>query len=164
MPVGRPFRRSADRAVVERQATLVARHWRVPAPLASRSRAAKSMENERQMIRCSTCGRRVVAASPVCPVHGPVPPAPAPPPDETPTYVVPTPELPGFRVRQLLGRGGFGAVFLADRTRGEDLVAIKVARADILSASEALLREADALHAVGPPHVPAVYARGRLDD
>ena len=78
--------------------------------------------------------------------------------------MVPTPELPGFRVRQLLGRGGFGAVFLAERTRGEDLVAIKVARADILSASEALLREADALHAVGPPHVPAVYARGRLDD
>ncbi|HXU02322.1 MAG TPA: protein kinase, partial [Polyangia bacterium] len=142
------------------------------------------------MIRCSTCGRRVVAASPVCPVHGPAPPAPAPPPDATAAHAIPTPALPGFRVRQMVGQGGFGAVFLADRfksgpskgpeppalVRGEqssppphairdtDLVAIKVARADIPSASEALLREAEALHAVGPPHVPAVYACGRLDD
>jgi PAS domain-containing protein len=78
--------------------------------------------------------------------------------------VVPAPTLAGFRVRETLGQGGFGAVFLADRVSGGDSVAIKVARADNISASEALLREADALEAVGPPHVPALHARGRLAD
>jgi tetratricopeptide (TPR) repeat protein len=116
------------------------------------------------MIRCPTCGRRIVDAAPVCPVHGAPPPAPPPPPDATPAYVVPTPQLPDFRVRKTLGQGGFGAVFLADRVQDGQPVAIKVARADNLSASEALLREADALAAVGVPNVPAVYARGTLDD
>jgi tetratricopeptide (TPR) repeat protein len=116
------------------------------------------------MIRCPTCGRRVVTASPVCPLHGPAPPAPPPPPEAAPRHVVPAPELAGFRVRETLGQGGFGAVFLAERIAGGDSVAIKVARADNASASDALVREADALAAIGPPHVPAIYARGRLAD
>ena len=116
------------------------------------------------MIRCPTCGRRIVDAAPVCPVHGAPPPAPPPAPDATTPYVVPAPELRAFRVRKTLGQGGFGAVFLADRVSDGQLVAIKVARADNVSASEALFREADALAAVGVPNVPAVYARGTLDD
>ncbi|HMF41188.1 MAG TPA: protein kinase [Polyangia bacterium] len=97
-------------------------------------------------------------------MHGAPPPAPPPPPDATTPYVVPTPELDGFHVRMTLGQGGFGAVFLAERAPQGETVAIKVARADNASASEALVREADALSAVGPPHVPIVHARGRLDD
>jgi len=116
------------------------------------------------MIRCPTCGRRIRSQAPVCPAHGAPPPAPPPAPDATTPYVVPTPEVDGFHVRMTLGQGGFGAVFLAERVPGGETVAIKVARADNASASEALVREADALSAVGPPHVPLVHARGRLDD
>jgi eukaryotic-like serine/threonine-protein kinase len=116
------------------------------------------------MIRCPSCGRRIAHAAPICPAHGAAPPAPPPPPDAGTPYIVPTPELPAFRVRKTLGQGGFGAVFLAERVPEGEPVAIKVARADNASASEALLREADALFAIGPPHVPAVYARGHLDD
>src|SRR6476660_216079 len=116
------------------------------------------------MNRCPTCGRRIASAAPACPVHGAPPPSPPPPPDAGTPYVVPTPELPGFRVVKTLGQGGFGAVFLAERAPAGEHVAIKVARADNASASEALLREAAALYTVGPPHVPAVYARGSLDD
>ncbi|MEO8212928.1 MAG: protein kinase, partial [Myxococcales bacterium] len=43
-------------------------------------------------------------------------------------------------------------------------VAIKVARADQLSASDRLLLEAEALKAIGPPSVPAVHEVGRLAD
>ncbi len=100
----------------------------------------------------------------MCPVHGARPAAPPPPEDAATPHVVPTPDLPAFHVSKTLGQGGFGAVFLAERVPGGEPVAIKVARADNLSASEALVREADALLAVGPPHVPAVYARGHLDD
>jgi tetratricopeptide (TPR) repeat protein len=116
------------------------------------------------LIRCATCGRRIPDAAPVCPVHGARPAAPPPPADAATPHVVPTPELPTFQVRKTLGQGGFGAVFLAERAPDGQPVAIKVARADNSSASEALVREADALSAVGPPHVPAVYARGHLGD
>jgi hypothetical protein len=64
----------------------------------------------------------------------------------------------------LLGQGGFGAVFEATRGDGQR-VAIKVARADQASASERLVLEAEALMAIGVPHVPAVSAAGgcRMD-
>ena len=74
------------------------------------------------------------------------------------------PNLPVFRVRRTLGQGGFGAVFLAERISDGQPVAIKVARADNAAAGESLMREAEALSAVGVPHVPAVYERGVLDD
>jgi tetratricopeptide (TPR) repeat protein len=114
--------------------------------------------------RCPSCGRRIPTKARLCPVHGAPPPSPPPAPDATIPYVVPTPELAAFRVRKTLGQGGFGAVFLADRDGDSQPVAIKVARADNALASEALDREADALSAVGPPHVPIIYTRGRLDD
>src|SRR3954449_2539270 len=116
------------------------------------------------MVRCPTCGRRIADAAPVCPIHGAAPPPPPPAPDAGTPYVVPTPQLPAFRVRKTIGQGGFGAVFLADRVSDGETVAIKVARADNSTANESLVREADALLAVGVPHVPAVYAHGHLDD
>jgi serine/threonine protein kinase len=114
------------------------------------------------MIRCPTCGRRIRDAAPVCPAHGPPPPAPPPSEEKTTPFVVPPPDLPAFRVVKTLGQGGFGAVFLAQRASDGQPVAIKVARADNAAAGEALLREADALAAVGVPHVPAVFDRGVL--
>ena len=115
------------------------------------------------MIRCPTCGRRLRDAAPVCATHGTPPPV-AEQPDDTTPFVVPTPNLPIFRVRRTLGQGGFGAVFLAERISDGQTVAIKVARSDNAAAGEALMREAYALSAVGVPHVPAVYERGVLDD
>jgi eukaryotic-like serine/threonine-protein kinase len=115
------------------------------------------------MIRCPACGRRLPDAAPTCAVHGAAPPF-APPADETTPFVVPTPDLPIFRVRRTLGRGGFGAVFLAERISDGQLVAIKVARADNAVAGESLVRETHALASIGPPFVPAVYERGELDD
>jgi tetratricopeptide (TPR) repeat protein len=115
------------------------------------------------MIRCPTCGRRLRDAAPVCAAHGTSPPV-AEQPDDTTPFVVPTPNLPIFRVRRTLGQGGFGAVFLAERISDGQTVAIKVARADNVTAGESLMREAYALSAVGVPHVPAVYERGVLDD
>ncbi|HVZ71866.1 MAG TPA: protein kinase [Polyangia bacterium] len=118
------------------------------------------------MIRCPSCGKRLRDAAPNCATHGPPPPAPpAHGGDDAPTpFVVPNPDLPAFRVKKLLGQGGFGAVFLAERVSDGTPVAIKVARADNASASEALVREGAALQAVGVPHVPAVYDSGRLPD
>ncbi len=117
------------------------------------------------MIRCPRCGRRLRDAAVPCATHGAPPPAPvAAQPDDTTPFVVPTPDLPMFRVRRTLGQGGFGAVFLAERISDGQAVAIKVARADNIAAGESLLREAYALSAVGVPHVPAVYERGVLDD
>jgi tetratricopeptide (TPR) repeat protein len=117
------------------------------------------------MTRCPSCGRRLADAAPVCAIHGAPPPAPVAvaPEDKTP-FVVPTPDLPIFRVRRTLGQGGFGAVFLAERISDNQPVAIKVARSDNATAGESLMREAYALSAVGVPHVPAVYERGVLND
>ena len=119
------------------------------------------------MIRCTTCGRRLNdrdgSSAAVCPAHGAQAPAPEPTEEKVP-FVVAPPDLPIFRVRKTLGQGGFGAVFLAERISDGQLVAIKVARADNASAGESLMREAYALSAIGPPHVPAVFDKGMLDD
>jgi tetratricopeptide (TPR) repeat protein len=116
------------------------------------------------MIRCPSCGKRLREGAPRCATHGAPPPAP-PSTEEAPTpFVVPNPDLPGYRVKKLLGQGGFGAVFLAERASDGRLVAIKVARADNASAGDSLIREAEALAAVGEPHVPAMYESGKLPD
>src|SRR5947208_2137381 len=119
------------------------------------------------MIRCTTCGRRLNdrdgSSAAVCPAHGAQALAPEPIEEKVP-FVVAPPDLPIFRVRKTLGQGGFGAVFLAERISDGQLVAIKVARADNASAGESLMREAYALSAIGPPHVPAVYEKGLLND
>jgi eukaryotic-like serine/threonine-protein kinase len=117
------------------------------------------------MTRCPACGRRLPDAAPVCAVHGLAPPTPAATSNEDKTpFMIAAPELPGYQVRRALGRGGFGAVFLAERDGDRRQVAIKVARPDNAVAGESLLREAAALAAIGPPHVPAVFEGGELED
>jgi eukaryotic-like serine/threonine-protein kinase len=118
------------------------------------------------MTRCPSCGKRLRDDTRACATHG-VAPAGAPTPKEKDAgapFVVPAPDLPGFRVTRRLGQGGFGAVFAAVRASDGLPCAIKVARADNVSAGESLAREAEALAAVGPPHVPAVHDAGELAD
>jgi serine/threonine protein kinase/tetratricopeptide (TPR) repeat protein len=70
----------------------------------------------------------------------------------------------GYRVTKLLGRGGFGVVFGAERTEDGSPVAIKLALREQADAIESLTRELAALRTVGPPHVPAVYDSGTLHE
>ncbi len=116
------------------------------------------------MIRCPSCGKRLRDGAPNCVTHGAPPPAPPAAEDAPAPFVVANPDLPAFKVKKLLGQGGFGAVFLAERLTDGQPVAIKVARADNATAGDSLVREAEALLAVGVPHVPAVYDSGKLPD
>lgn len=120
------------------------------------------------MIRCPACGIRLPDAASRCPVDGalPSPPAPAAPAasDAPPPYEVPEPVIAGLKIGKRIGQGGFGAVFAAERTGDGARVAVKVARADQPSASDRLVQEAEALRAIGSPHVPIVYDAGRLPD
>ena len=85
----------------------------------------------------------------------------APDGEEAAAPLVP-PELPGHTIERLLGRGGFGAVYLARDQQGSAL-ALKVAAAEA-AASHRLHREAVALRMVGTPHVPEFLASGLLPD
>ncbi|MFN7698480.1 MAG: protein kinase domain-containing protein [Deltaproteobacteria bacterium] len=83
----------------------------------------------------------------------------------------PGPELePGamidgrYRVLRELGRGGMGAVYLAEDVSLERRVALKLARADLPWALARFRREAAALAAIRHEHVVAVHAYGHHVD
>ncbi|WP_437938112.1 protein kinase domain-containing protein [Sorangium sp. So ce341] len=119
----------------------------------------------REAGRCQACGRRNHGACPECapsarPAAGPS----SIPPDITEVVPVSLPRFPGYWTRRTLGQGGFGFVFEAEPEGGGARVAIKLARADRRDAGQRLKAEIEALSAIGPPHVPAVHARGALDD
>lgn len=72
-----------------------------------------------------------------------------------------------YIVRRLLGRGGFGRVWLAEDEELRRQVAIKVPRREWLSTPEGLsafLREARIVAGLRHPGIVAVYDVGRLDD
>ncbi|MGK3988596.1 protein kinase [Sorangium sp. So ce136] len=121
--------------------------------------------------RCRDCGRRLAHADPGCPQHGPVV-RPSSPELRAPDgaddsgagwlHAAAPPSIAGYRGARLAGVGGFGAVFAVESEEGGRTVAIKVARADRADASVRLVEEMRALHDIGPPHVPAIYACGQL--
>src|SRR5438132_938402 len=71
------------------------------------------------------------------------------------------PNVPGYRIERVLGRGGFGIVVAARASDGSP-VALKIATAGDAVAAEHLAREENALRAVGPPVAPAVLASAAL--
>ena len=72
-----------------------------------------------------------------------------------------------YRVKRVLGKGGFGIVYLAYDTRLERLVAIKVPHARFLAQPrhvEAYLAEARTVANLDHPHIVPVYDAGQTDD
>ncbi|MFT3772033.1 MAG: protein kinase [Minicystis sp.] len=107
------------------------------------------------MARCPRCGARS------CTAHGAIAEARAALPADDDVVRL---ERAGFRVVRLLGSGGFGAVLQVVRASGGAAVAVKIAHRGAPLAEARLLREAEALAAIGPPHVPAFHGVRRLDD
>jgi tetratricopeptide (TPR) repeat protein/tRNA A-37 threonylcarbamoyl transferase component Bud32 len=116
--------------------------------------------------RCPSCGRRLRDLDPGCPLHGPVSYERelADEHESSGVSLTALPRFPGYRTLCVLGQGGFGTVFEAEPIVGGARVAIKLARTDRPDTAARLLEEIAALRAVGPPHVPAVFAEGALAD
>ncbi len=73
------------------------------------------------------------------------------------------PNIPGFEVQSVLGRGGMGIVYLARDTKLKRLVALKMVLAGAYSSEDSLGRfraEAEAVARLQHPHVVQVFSWG----
>ena len=113
------------------------------------------------MIRCVQCGSRLSPHDPVCSTHGAqVLPSDAGAPSLRPV----DPTVAGFTVQKLLGQGGFGAVFKAQRQSDGRTVALKVALGENSAARKSLAQEIWALRAVPAPFSPEFMGQGEAAD
>jgi hypothetical protein len=110
------------------------------------------------MMECGRCGRCEESAVHLCPTDGaPLRPVPS----------VPRTVDNKYRIEQLLGRGGMGAVYRARDMRLDRLVALKVVRAELLGDPEArrrFRREAQIVARLQHPSIVAVYDYGTFPD
>ena len=114
------------------------------------------MVPETAMHQCPQCGRCEDATVAVCPADG--------------SAMQLMPSVPRvienkYRLDQLLGRGGMGAVYRARDMRLDRLVAIKVVRADLLGDADArgrFKREAQIVARLHHPSIVAIYDYGTL--
>jgi predicted Ser/Thr protein kinase len=110
------------------------------------------------MRECPQCGRCEDAAVTMCPSDG--------------AAMQPVPSVPRvvdnkYRIEQLLGRGGMGAVYRARDMRLDRLVALKVVRAELLGDLEArrrFRREAQIIARLQHPGIVSVYDYGTFAD
>jgi len=110
------------------------------------------------MMECPRCGRCDEAKVTICPSDG--------------TAMRPVPSVPRtvdnkYRIEQLLGRGGMGAVYRARDMRLDRLVALKVVRAELLGDPEArrrFRREAQIVARLQHPSIVAVFDYGTFAD
>jgi tRNA A-37 threonylcarbamoyl transferase component Bud32 len=108
------------------------------------------------MRECPKCGRCEGATVALCPSDG--------------STLAPVPFVPRvidnkYRLDQLLGRGGMGAVYRARDMRLDRLVAIKVVRAELLGDPDArgrFRREAQIVARLQHPSIVAIYDYGTL--
>lgn len=90
----------------------------------------------------------------------------APSADVEPTAEVPE-TIGRYRVERVLGKGGFGLVYLAHDDQLQRPVAIKVPHADLIARpedAEAYLAEARTVAGLDHPHIIPVYDVGQTDD
>ncbi len=110
------------------------------------------------MMECPRCGRCEEASTVACPADGsPMRPVPA----------VPRTVDNKYRLEQLIGRGGMGAVYRARDMRLDRLVALKVVRADLLGDPEArrrFRREAQIVARLQHPSIVSVFDYGTFAD
>ena len=110
------------------------------------------------MVECPVCGRCEEAGTAVCSA------------DNSPLYSVqgvPRVVDNKFRIEQLLGRGGMGAVYRARDVRLDRLVALKVVRPELLSDGEArqrFRREAQIVARLQHPSIVSVFDYGTFVD
>src|SRR5262249_46814541 len=87
---------------------------------------------------------------------------PTPPPPQEPAL----PQVPGYAVEAVLGRGGMGVVFRARHLRLNRVVALKTILTGAYASAherERFQREAEAVAAVRPPNVVQIHDVGEAD-
>jgi hypothetical protein len=110
------------------------------------------------MVECAKCGRCADAGTVACTSDG------------SPMHTVTGVPLvidQKYRVEQLLGRGGMGAVYRARDMRLDRLVAVKVVRAELLGDPDARLRfrrEAQIVARLQHPSIVAIFDYGTFAD
>ncbi|AKS41631.1 serine/threonine-protein kinase [Wenzhouxiangella marina] len=75
------------------------------------------------------------------------------------------PTIPGFELNELVGHGGMGSVYRARQLHPDREVAIKLIRADLMSAEarQRLVQEADLLGRLNHPSIARIHAAGTVD-
>jgi tRNA A-37 threonylcarbamoyl transferase component Bud32 len=122
------------------------------------TRVTTPAEPVESMMECPRCGRCEESGASVCPSDG--------------TALRPVPSVPRivdkkYRIEQLLGRGGMGAVYRARDMRLDRLVALKVVRAELLGDPEArrrFRREAQIVARLQHPSIVSVFDYGTFAD
>lgn len=110
------------------------------------------------MMECPRCGRCEEAGTSACPTDGAA---------MEPAGSVPRTVDGKYRIEQLLGRGGMGAVYRARDARLDRLVALKVVRAELLGDAEArrrFRREAQIVARLQHPAIVSVFDFGTFAD
>jgi tRNA A-37 threonylcarbamoyl transferase component Bud32 len=129
---------------------------RRPTPSIASSETTRVLTALNPMHECPRCGRCEDASVSLCPSDG------------SPLRAVPSvPKVieSKYRLEQLLGRGGMGAVYRARDLRLDRLVAIKVVRAELLGDPDAggrFKREAQIVARLQHPSIVAIYDYGTL--
>ena len=129
---------------------------RRPQNLSTSGETTRALSTETPMHQCPRCGRCEDATVAVCPSDG-----------SAMQLISSVPRVIDnkYRLEELLGRGGMGAVYRARDMRLDRFVAIKVVRAELLGDTDArtrFKREAQIVARLHHPSIVAIYDYGTL--